>query len=307
MTPGTRLRSWAVTWCRPGTIERLVDPILADLQCEYQTSIARGQAWRARAILLISYFAFWKALALHATLPPAEDVERRLARTTIIVSIVAVITTTILFVLPPLLEPRGLPGEAIDTLTFVLLLVPQALPLSLPIGLCVGVLYGMRGRRPLRRHVLFVLAMASVGVVFALISVQWLVPAANQAFREALVSALSPGQTVHLEPGLSELGLSRLSARADVAARRQFQTLLSVCVAPMSFGLLALALSPFVRRAALAVPLAILAPLAYWQLMFLTSEARPVTSFDIAVAPWLPNLVFLAISFALLRVARARA
>jgi lipopolysaccharide export LptBFGC system permease protein LptF len=307
MMPGARLRSWAVKWLDAGTVERLVDPVLADLQSEYQNAIAHGHTWRARVVLIVSYVAFWKALALNALLPSNGSDEPAVVRKTMAVSFVAFVLTTILFVLPPILQGARWPGDSGDRLAMIVLLVPQALPLSLPIGLCVGVLYGMRGRRPTRRHVLSVLAIACVGVVFALISVQWLVPAANQAFREAVAAALSPGQTVHLEPGLSELGLSRLGARADAAARRQFQALLAVCVAPLSFGLIALALSAFVRRAAVAVALAIAVPLAYWQVMFMTGEQRPVTWSAIVVAPWVPNLVFLAISLALLRLARSRA
>jgi hypothetical protein len=306
MRPGTRLRAWALRWLHPTAVEHLVDPILADLQTEYQDATASGQLWRARGVLLLSYVAFWTALILHGVSSPTDAGQRRVFRTATAASVVAFLSVTLLLVLPTLLRGHPWPGGPWSRFVLNVLLVPQILPLTLPIGLCVGVLYAMRGRVADRTDVRFVLALGFAATVFALILLQWLVPAANQEFRETGAAALS-GRAVHFEPGLNELGLSRLGARADAVARRQYQLLLAICVAPPSLALLALGLSRFVRRAAVAVPLALLIPIGYWAVMFVTMERRPETWFAIVAAPWLPNLVFLAISFAFWRRARPRA
>jgi hypothetical protein len=64
--PGDRLRSIARRLVRPVTMERLIDPVLADLQCEHHEAIRCGWRWRSRWIRLRGYAAFWRAIGLHA-------------------------------------------------------------------------------------------------------------------------------------------------------------------------------------------------------------------------------------------------
>src|SRR5947208_809553 len=58
--PGDRLRSMASRVCGTNTMERLVDPVIADLQCEHGEAIRRGQVWHSRWIRMAGYAAFWK-------------------------------------------------------------------------------------------------------------------------------------------------------------------------------------------------------------------------------------------------------
>jgi hypothetical protein len=46
--PGTRLRALAARLCAPITMERLVDPAIADLQAEYEEASRTGPGWRRR-------------------------------------------------------------------------------------------------------------------------------------------------------------------------------------------------------------------------------------------------------------------
>ena len=45
-------------------MERLIDPVIADLQCEHGDAIRRGQIWRGRRALVNGYMAFWKVVAI---------------------------------------------------------------------------------------------------------------------------------------------------------------------------------------------------------------------------------------------------
>jgi hypothetical protein len=45
-------------------MDRIVDPLLADLQMEYADAVQHGRLWRSRWILVLGYFAFLKTIAL---------------------------------------------------------------------------------------------------------------------------------------------------------------------------------------------------------------------------------------------------
>src|SRR5262249_44338613 len=70
--PGRRLRAWARRCCSPETLERLVDPILADLQSEYLSSRHEGRPWRRRVMLLKGYAGFWQAVVMDAMMATIE-------------------------------------------------------------------------------------------------------------------------------------------------------------------------------------------------------------------------------------------
>ncbi len=61
--PGTRLRALAARLCTPMTMERLVDPAIADLQAEYEE--ATGSVWRRRWIWVRGHIAFVTMLVVH--------------------------------------------------------------------------------------------------------------------------------------------------------------------------------------------------------------------------------------------------
>src|SRR6266508_2210507 len=65
MRPGTHLRSFASRVCSRPTMDRLIDPVIADMQCEHEQATRKGQRWRRRWTLLEGYFAFWSVLAVH--------------------------------------------------------------------------------------------------------------------------------------------------------------------------------------------------------------------------------------------------
>jgi putative ABC transport system permease protein len=63
--PGTRLRALAARLCAAITMERLVDPAIADLQAEYEEASRTGPGWRRRWIWLRGHIAFFTMIAVH--------------------------------------------------------------------------------------------------------------------------------------------------------------------------------------------------------------------------------------------------
>src|SRR6185436_7139154 len=63
--PGTRLRALAARLCAPMTMERLVDPAIADLQAEYEEASRAGAAWRRRWIWMRGHVAFLTMIVVH--------------------------------------------------------------------------------------------------------------------------------------------------------------------------------------------------------------------------------------------------
>jgi lipopolysaccharide export system permease LptF/LptG-like protein len=178
--PGDRLRAIAARILgRTSAMERLIDPVIADLQHEYEEAIRRGDVWRSRSIRVAGYIAFWKVAGLAAL-----SADRRLGRATAIaLSAGTIITALLIWVVL-----ANFPGriESGPVAWLALHLVPQALTISVPVGLAVGVFCRLRGRRiaAVARRSVLVLALGSSLITFA--NVGWIMPAANHMFRVRL-------------------------------------------------------------------------------------------------------------------------
>ena len=57
------LRARAARWCSPRTMERVIEPALADVQTEYEAAAQDGRIWRSRWIWIAGHAAFLKVLA----------------------------------------------------------------------------------------------------------------------------------------------------------------------------------------------------------------------------------------------------
>jgi hypothetical protein len=173
-------------------MERLVEPIVADLQAEYDASAAHG-AWQTRWLLWRGYTAFWKALGLHclmSTFQPSRQESNDSIGRVVTFSLVALTIMTALLIVPPMLDFTyfRLAGGPLENLLLIILLVPQALPLSIPAGICVGIVCAMRGRRAGARQIAAVAAIAAVATFAVWTILEWGVPAGNQTFRELLAA-----------------------------------------------------------------------------------------------------------------------
>jgi hypothetical protein len=285
-------------------MRRLVEPIVGDLQAEYDATLAQG-AWRMRWLLWRSYSAFWKALALHcimSTFQPSRPESKHSMGRVLAFSLGALAILTALMIVPPMLDVRYFrwADEPLDKLRLIFLLVPQALPVSVPSGICVGIVCAMRGRPAGARHIAAILTIAAVATFAVWTMLEWGVPAGNQAFRELAASRLGDGRPVHLEPGLNELGLSRLSERTDARAVQHTRLLWALCFASGPLALFSLGLAHVVRRLAVAVVSGFTAVMIYWAIMATIDAALRAGHFGGAGA-WVGNVLFMLAGVLMLR------
>lgn len=271
-------------------MSRIVDPVLADLQSEYEqlggATHVRG-AWVAG----IWYVRLAAALALHLALETLRPYrrERGTATQTIAWSSATFAAITMLFILPPLFASRW---DAPITAQLTLYLIPQAVPLSLPAGMSVGVLLAMRSKRATASRITMVCAVAGCAAFVALATIEWLVPYANQQFRE-LVAARVTGRSVRLEPGLNELGFSGLLRRGDPAALYKVSVLLALSFAAIPIALFALTIARRVRRAISGIGVGVVLAVGYMQVLSVLDAAPSELTLQILLTPWVPNALCL--------------
>jgi hypothetical protein len=144
-------------------MDRLIDPVIADMQCEHEQASRRGQRWERHRVLLEGYIAFWSIMALHVPIAWTRRVTSDWAASdqwavgrALGSAALTMIILTAVFIAPPLQAVARHDGHMA---WLFLLLLPQSLPLSLPLSLCVGVLYGLRDRPvtiPVRRAILVI-------------------------------------------------------------------------------------------------------------------------------------------------------
>jgi len=208
--PGEWLRAKAARLCSRNTMERLVDPIVADLQKEYGESVTSGRRWRARAILVIGYVGFAKALLLHgrqamlATRECSADDRRALGRAFPIAAMTAAVVIVLLEI-PPLL--KIVQNASRLRAASVFYLIPQTLPFAIPVGIALGILLGLRHKATGRRVTAAIVLVSIVSSAASLAALNWIIPASNQAFRRAIFED-RPGWKVGR--GVNELTLAEL-------------------------------------------------------------------------------------------------
>jgi hypothetical protein len=196
-------------------MERVIDPLLADLQMEYADANRRGRVWKRRWTLIAGHVVFLKTVALCEAEDvmtlfdgwPADDVAA--LKRTLSVSIVAVMVTTVVLEMPPL---WNFPFAMSNPKT-ILYLLPQALVLALPMGFTVGLFYSMRGRIVSFRSRVAVMAGATILSLASLAMLAWVVPLANQEFRQVVFGHVSENDGAVLMKGVNELTLGELSER----------------------------------------------------------------------------------------------
>ena len=322
--PGTRLRSLAARVFDPSTLERLIDPVIADLQCEHGETVRRGEVWRSWWIRLTGYIAFSKVAAIalsRGSLPAvrrsAAADDRALGRT-MLFSTLATIAWTLVFIGPALRTAWDV--SALGP-WLVWYLIPQALQVALPMGIVFGILAGVR-RRVVTPRVRRAVILLTIGCSMAMVAqAGWILPAANQASRELMFRILHPGLGP-LARGTNELRLGELWRLAQdrvviplIANRRafDFHFRLALGFAPLALGLFALGVASARRRASGVVGIAAIALVscfAYHALMTFAQFEIYLGPFEIGehvpaiVAAWGPNLVFLAAALLLWMIQR---
>jgi lipopolysaccharide export LptBFGC system permease protein LptF len=310
--PGSTLRAFAARLLPPSALERLIDPAIADLQCEHADALRQGRRWRSRWIRLAGYSAFWKVTVIAATrhaLRERTTADDRAVGRTVVFSLVAMMVLTAVLLWPALRTFR-----LRDTGTkswLVLYLVPSAVAFALPLGLVFGIFLGLRDRASTTRVKWNIAALGILCSAAAFIIVGWLMPAANQAFRE-----LAAGSRLLL--GFNELSLGQLASGdptrlmrvmwGGVTTKRlawEFHSRVALAFAPLALALFALGATAARRREYGRVTMgvaALTAAFGYYVLLFYARESVLYSDWlPSEVAAWLPNLVFLAMALLLFR------
>src|SRR5688500_839172 len=179
MIPGRTLHRLAARVCSGRTLERVVEPAIADLQKEF-LDVNQTNVFRSVTVLVGGYVAILKVIVMCAlSVSVATDDDRRAIVRTLAWSLTLTVAVTGLLMWPPLSIVEGRLSSI-----FVAGLIPQAVPLAIPIGLTFGIALGMAGRtatRGITRVILFSALLASL-VSFATLA--WVMPAGNEARSE---------------------------------------------------------------------------------------------------------------------------
>jgi hypothetical protein len=299
--PGRRLRTLARRVFNPSTMERLIDPVIADLQCEHAEAIRLGQLWRSRWVQVTGYVALVKVATIAAsrmsTRAPGWAAADGGATGRIIgFSGIATIVTVAILVWVPL---RRVPLEFAENIgTLIVYLVPQALAVAIPIGLVIGVLCGLRGRVPTLRSKRTIVLLMLAASLAALVLTGWLLPVANQAYRELAFALLHPDAGGRVPArGMNELTLGELMSNDSY----QFHFRLSLAGAPLVLGLFSMTIATARRGryGSLAIVMtAVAICFGYYFLLFTARESTLGTHLP-AAAAWTPNLAFVAMALLL--------
>lgn len=310
--PGTLLRFLAIRLFDPATLERLIDPSLADLQHEHDEAVRRGHVWRARWVRLAGYIAVWKVFAVSATNAAARATQdwaraddRAVGRT--IGHSCATISAILALLMWPTLSsyPQRVPPDKVAWM--VIYLVPQALVIAIPLGLLLGILSGLRGRVPTARVRRSVAAVAIGCSVATFVLVAWTMPAANQAFRELMAGRRLAGRGFN-EMTLGELARTPAQNKWIVSTTEnrlafEFHYRLALAFGSLALGLFAIAVTAVWRGAYRARGMLLvgsLSSIAYYVLLYWARQAGYTADAQANVAvAWIPNLVFLAIALLL--------
>lgn len=317
--PGGRLRAFAARLCSQRTMDRLIDPVLADLQAEYRDARAEGRIWKSRWVRVAGYFSLLKAVSAygcHRFLQPLHDWpadDRHALDRTIGFSAAAFVAVSILLIMPVLYAS---PSQ----MDLVVFLIPQSLPIAVPVAFTVGIACGLAGRVVSSRLIGTVLALALLGSCVSLSATAWAIPAAGQAYRVSVARQIyaTNGAQVSLTKGAIELTLSELSDQIDLYARdgraKQVRRLAhayhlrwSLPWATFALALFVLCAMPRRRigRSVLGV-VAVAICLAYYALLFAGEVFGRQGTLPAFAAAWLPNVVFVGGSAALLILAAHR-
>ena len=314
--PGTRLRAFAARVCSAATMERLIDPVIADLQAECASAIGKRRRWLAR---LTGYIAFTKVslwcvlLGLREARRNWSDEDRQGLLHTLWLSGCAIVIVSVPLWLLEVPTTRNLLESMRDTefpptasvQRLMIYLVPAILPLSMPIGLAIGVALGAHGRALSRRLIGTIILVALAASAISVMNVGWLNPATNQLFREAIVGEyVMKGDHEFSLPELNRLVQPDARARLGSSSYRHESFLfelhqrLGFAIAPLTFCAFALVLT--VRRAkrVAAVAAVSIAGVGYLMMRWLGYGLSLSESISPQLGAWMPQLALILTTIA---------
>jgi hypothetical protein len=310
---GVRLRAVVARWFDARTMELFIDPVLADLQAEYEEASGRDQRWRARWIWIVAHIALTRVVLWHEGRrlvhgPPdtAAREPRAVIRTVLCALAVTTLATLLQVTSNEVVRESRTPGS------LGLLLVPSALPLSALLGLMAGILVSLRPvSASLRWHVLVLLAAASLSAV-SFVMIGWVIPEANQAFRLSVFRE-AVGQPVLVPKGVNELTLGELRGFLTNGSSASWQPppadlgdlafvyhqRWAISCAPLVMALFVLTLGARWRHRRLPMLGAGIVVLAAYPLVGRAASIALDGSLPRIVAAWAPNAILLAVALLL--------
>lgn len=293
MIPGQKLHRLAARICSANTIEQVVEPAIADLQREYADGADRSPTRRLWA-LVSGYIALWKVIALSAGPLELPDGDRLLLARAVFWAVEATVGLSALLMVPPvvglsqLIKPRH-----------IVLLIPQALPLTIPTGIVLGIAVGVGGRTISRGAVRTLLLVAILGSAVSFGTMNGLMPAANQSFRQDVFNAMGNDGTVMR--GSNEMTLAELRREANTASilgqsekarHLMWKYHLRWALPSAAFALSMFALAAAGRQQVRAKAVVLMTPLVYFVLLFAGEALAIRTSVPPYAGAWLASLAF---------------
>ncbi|HEY9461681.1 MAG TPA: LptF/LptG family permease [Vicinamibacterales bacterium] len=298
--PGLRLHALAARVCSEKTMERLIDPAIADLQAEYAAATDMTGRWLA---LLAGYVAFakvalWCAMSGAArtqnnwTQEDHSGLVRILWR-----SAAAILCLTLLILLPELsrmgemLETFGSDASRFRLMTFLL---PMSLPMSLPIGLALGAALGAHGRTPSRRLIGAIMLVAFATAAASLATMAWVIPASNQSYRVEMLRRDVPKGDRELSFGELKLAMATADMRRSQHLLFEFHKRLSIATAPVTFAALALVL--VIRRRlwrTVSIAAVVAGSFGYYVALWLAEAFNKGGVLSPQFSAWMPQIALL--------------
>jgi len=196
---------------------RVVEPVIADWQAEYDEALAQQSIWKSRWIRCSGYAVLVKALVVYAGWRVGADLrgwsaEDSGALVRMVGISVAVTVALTLFLAYGAIRTLLARHATADMMAYLL---PQAIPIAAPIGLLLGILYGAR-RSPVSRRVVVADIVVALAVsAMSVVLLDKIIPAANQAFRVAAFRLVASATDVEPSRGPAELTFAEL--RQNVA------------------------------------------------------------------------------------------
>lgn len=304
--PGDRLRALAASWCCPETMERVVDPLIADLQREHGDARRSGRGWTARLIRIAGTIAFAKVVLMCAwgelTAMEQSAADRNAVSRVVAVAVPVVVVLTVLLELPSVGDyPKILRSP---TSMRFLYLAPWPFALALAAGAALGIVVGLSGRAFSRRVAARVVVLSLICSAVTFVNLGWVAPAAGVAYRVTVFGDPDP------TPGIGEQSIGALGRRIDefkrdpafahfgfpAAMKFDYHCRVAMSCAPLVLSSCALVvIGRGIRRRWLFRITAVLALVAYgWLLVTIKPWGR--IEIPAVLAAWSPNLAVMLAS-----------
>ncbi len=295
----SRLRRLLARICSGPTMDRLVDPILSDIDVEsgrprWQGYLALARALAVQAVIALPGAAFRVWTDDDHALPRAVGA---LASTTVLL-------TAALMVIPVRAD------RWLGAWQSLLWLSPPALVLSLPASLFIAIPLAFRRATRPARVIVRGLMLSALCVAATFVLDTRVMPETNQAYRVELARRVAP-RAIHLERGPNEMSLRELRERiaalsvtpGGVRAARRIEQLyhlrlvLGIVAMPLGLVAIAIALSsrgrarPLLAGACAVVAYAVLFVPAQMAILWLIVRFEAIPPF---MAVWTPPVALLA-------------